>query len=192
MKFLYTFCFCILFVDSYSQGVPFDTFRVSRIRLQQDWKVEKMVVYEINKVKIGVDYKEYKKNIYKMWRSYKKSYKEVREDARKGEIGSIKILNCYIVIDSIYRLLKKEIKQKDTILLRHETFESVGLRCLMDMSIQLEKGTCAIFDENNKRIFGIIRKKGSWYKGHKHAWGGRRYYLPDHENYFFEARDWIS
>ena len=183
-----TICFCL---NVQGQGVPFDKYTTDTIKLK-DFTVKKIVSYKINSVTVYVNYEDYIKEHYVFWKRYHDGMKETAKEKRKGENINSDYELRYKVIDSIYKLLRKEVKTSDTIYLTQETFDNVGLRCLMDLDKQIDKGTCAIVDDKNNRQYIIIRQKGSVYRGPLNAWGGRRYFLLGQPNYFFEATDWIS
>ena len=177
----------LICLTSKSQSIPFDKYVTDTFRLT-DFTAKKIVAYEINSVTVYVNYEDYKNELYTFWKNYKKS----RKYKSSSNILNHDFENRYRVIDSVYKLLVKQIKIVDTIFLTQKSFSSVGLRCLMDLDRQIENRTCAIVDSNNVRQFIIIRKKGSWYRGPLESWGGRRYFLVDYKNYFYEATDWIS
>ena len=188
------FCFLILvFVKSYSQEVPFDKIlKESQVRLKKNWKAKKIVAYKINSVTVLLDYKDCKKEYKFMRKRYSQTMKDIKKDIKNGEYVPPEMIRRCVVVDSIYRLMKTQIKLSDTIYLTHSTFSDVGLLCLMDIDKQIDRGTCGIIDENNLRRFTVIRKKGSVYRGPLEAWGGRRYYLQNQEKYFYQVTDWIS
>jgi hypothetical protein len=98
----------------------------------------------------------------------------------------------YKVIDSIYNFVKKQIKIKDTIDLSQHVFDKVGLLSPIDFDLYIDKGECEIYDVKGIRQLVIIRKNEYYHCGPLCGWGGRRYYLVNKENYFYEATDWIS
>ncbi len=181
-----SFCLCV-----HGQSIPFDKYTTDTIRLK-DFTAKKIVAYEIHSVTVYVNYDDYKKELYIFWKRYNEGIKEISKEKRKGEYINSDYKPRYKVIDSVYKLLNKQIKTSDTIYLSQKPFDKVGLRCLMDLDKQIEKGTCAITDNKNNKQYIIIRQKGEWYRGPLNAWGGRRYFLIGQTSYFLEATDWIS
>ena len=98
----------------------------------------------------------------------------------------------YKILDSTYKLLKQQVKQKDTIFLDHEVYAKVDFRELIDFDKAIEDGKCAIIDNNNVRHYLIIRRKGSWILGPLNGGGERRYFLPGNKQPFYSIRDWSA
>jgi hypothetical protein len=173
------------------QGIPFDKSSDSVIYLKQ-FSSKKNVAYTINDVTVFMNRDDYKNDVEVVWKHYNEGLSPFQKEKILKEGASSDWNKRYILIDSVYKLLLVEIDSQDTIRLSEKTFNKAGLRGLANIDRLIENGKCAIIDENNVRHFKIIRRKGSWYRGPKEAWGGRRYYLPKKEKWFYQATDWIS
>lgn len=172
-------------------GIKLDKFTTDTLHLGQ-FSAEKIIAYKFQSVTFYVDYNDYLKSLKVFWTRYKDGMKGTKKEKAKGEYINPEYELRWLVIDSIYQSIRKLSKKQDTIYLTQKTFDKVGLRSLMDFDLQIEKGHCAIYNENNIQQTIIIRQKGSWYRGPLAAWGGRRYFLSGATNFFYEATDWIS
>lgn len=152
---------------------------IARIDTLALGKIEekKIVRYSIRNVQICIAAQTYLNSVESMRSRWKEYYSGTKQ---------------YKVIDSIYNYVKKQIKIKDTIDLSQQVFDKVGLLSPVSFDLLIDEGECEIYDEKGIRQLVIIRKNEYYHCGPLCAWGGRRYYLVNKENYFYEATDWIS
>jgi hypothetical protein len=138
---------------------------------------KKIVRYTISNVQICIEAHAFLKTVESMRDRWKEFYRGTEQ---------------FKVIDSIYNIVKEQIKIKEIIDVSQGVFDKVGLLSPVDFDQFIENGKCAIYNENNIRQFIIIRKEESYYCGPLCAWEGRRYYLLNVKNYFYEATDIVS
>ena len=174
------------------QSIPLDQYTIDTIYLK-DFTVKKIVSYKFRDVTFFVSYEDYKKELTIYWKRYTESMKRTAKSKQRGEYINPDYEPRYKLIDSVYQILKKESKSKDTIFLTHQIFDRVGLGSMNNFFPDLiEKSRCTIINNNNEKQSIIIRQKGSWYRGPLAAWGGRRYFLPGSQQFFISATDWVS
>ena len=192
MRLLITILTLTFFSKAFGQTIPFDKYTVDTFHLGQFF-AKKIVAYEYNTVTFFVDYRDYLKMHTIFWKRYKEGMKSSKKEKEKGEYINPDYEPRWLLIDSVYKVLKLQVRLKDTIFLTQKIFDKVGLGPGNNFFADLiEKNKCAIIDKERKRQFLIIRQKGSWYRGHLDAWGGRRYFLPGVRDFFIDATDWIS
>jgi hypothetical protein len=167
-------------------GSKLEQFTVDTLRLGE-LNAKKVIAYTIRRVTIQVEYSEYLNSLEVFWKRYKDGMNEIKRAAARGEYIDPKYEARWLLIDSVYRAIRKLSQEADTIHLSHTEFERLGLRPALDFDVQIEKGNCVIYNDEGIRQTVIIRQKGSL-----SYWGGRRYFLPGASTYFFEATDWVS
>lgn len=177
------------------EDIPFDKYATDTIHLKEDFKPKKVVAYKYRCVTFYVDYDDCKKAFTDALKIYNGMGADTNNEEDINEedecIGDLEKRRS--VLSLTVRYLEDREKISDTICLTQARFDKYELEPLQNfLPEQIEKGTCSIVDENNNRHFTIIRQQGSWYRGPRNAWGGRRYFLPGHLRYFIDATDWIS
>lgn len=181
-----------IFFKAQSQDKYYDTYTVDTLTLT-DINFKKVVSYKINSVTFLVNYDDYKKELYIYWKRYHDGMKGTKREKRKGEYINPDYEPRWRTFDSVYQLLKTQVKTQDTIYLNQKIFDKVGLGSLNNFfPDMIEKKNCAILDSDNKRHFIIIRHKGSKKTGNFTGTGGRIYFLPGDKKYFIGAMDWVS
>jgi hypothetical protein len=172
-------------------GQTRDHYTVDTIQLPE-FHVKKVVAYKLNQVTIYVSYKDFYKEYLPLYKRYKKGAKGIAKERKQGHYINPDYEPRFKILDTTFKYLKTQIKKADTVYLTQSTFDKYQLRELISFDQHIEKRTCAITDNINKRQYIIIRQKGSWYRGPLAAWGGRRYFLPGQTSYFLSGTDWIS
>ena len=181
-----------MFFKAQSQDKYYDSYTVDTLTLT-DVSFKKVVSYKINSVTFLVNYDDYKKELYIYRKRYHDGMKGTKREKRKGEYINPDYELRWRTIDSVYQLLKTQVKTEDTIYLNQQIFDKVGLGSLNNFfPDMIEKKNCAILDSDNKRYFIIIRHKGSKKTGNFTGTGGRVYFLPGDNKYFIGAMDWMS
>ncbi len=173
-------------------GIKLDKFTVDTLRLDQ-FKAKKIISYKLKSATFLVDYKDFMKMYTVFWKRNKVGKNYVRDAKRKGEYFNPNSEPMWLVMDSVYKILKSQVKVQDTIFLTHEPFNRVGFGTWNNFFGDLiEKGKCAILNSKGEQQFSIIKQTGSWYRDMLAAWGGRRYYFIGELIFFIDATDWIS
>jgi hypothetical protein len=173
MKVLLTQIIIVISLFTNAQQIKTTIGRIDTLALGK-LEAKKIVRYSINSVQICIAAQDYLNGVETM----RDRWKELDSGTEE-----------YKVIDSIYNFVKEQIKIKDTIDVSQHVFDKVGLSSLVDFDQFIDKGECEIYDEKGIRQIVIIRKNESYYCGPLCAWDGRRYYLVNKENYFYEATD---
>ncbi len=153
------------------------------------FKPSKVVAYNLSKITIYIDYEYYIKELHSLWGFYKNVIDRIKNSV---EYVNPEYKKRWVIIDSIYQIIKKSEKTQDTFYVSQKSFTKVGLRPLISFDKLIENGKCQIFDSNNVQQKAIIRLKGSWQKGPLQGWGGRKYFLFGQKYFFFEVSDWHS
>jgi hypothetical protein len=174
---------------SNGQIIPYDNYTVDTLHLEY-FNAKSIIAYNFDSVTFYVDYEDYKKEFYSLWETYHNGIKERAKAKRKGYYYNKDYEKRWPFIDSVYSVLTRQIKERDTIYLSHKLFFSAGLSDLNDFFPNLiEKNKCTITNAKGERQTILIRQKGSHIKGAE-SFGGRRYFLVGHLEYFIEATDW--
>ena len=178
--------------NAYSQDKYYDTYSVDTITLSEV-HFKKVVSYKINSVTFLVNYDDYKSELYIYWKRYHDGMKGTKREKRRGEYINPTYEPRWKTFDSVYQILKTQVKSQDTVYLNQSIFDKVGLAALNNFfPDMIEKKNCAIIDRDNKLHYIIIRHKGSKKTGNFTGTGGRIYFLPGAKKYFIGAMDWIS
>jgi hypothetical protein len=189
MRLLFIILTSFTWISSFAQ--PFDKYTVDTIRLAE-LKIKKVVAYKLKQVTIYVKYKDFMKEFTPLYKRYKDGMKGTDKEREQGHYINPHYEPRFSILDTTFKLLQSQIKIADTVFLTQTTFDRYQLREIIDFDKYIEKGACAIRDNDNNQHFIVIRQKGSWYRDLLAAWGGRRYFLPGQIEFFFSATDWIS
>ena len=177
---------------SYSQKPLYDQYRTDTIYLEKIY-FKKVVSYKIGSIIFLVDYSDFKDNLYSFWKKYQKENRLAEKEKHNGVVVNPAYEPRWRLIDSVYKIIKTQIKTQDTIFLSQEIFDKVGIGPWGNFFPDLiEQNECAIFDENQKQHFTIVRQTGTKIRGPLDGYGGRAYFLPGQKQYFIAALDWIS
>ena len=150
-------------------------------------KIKDILVYDISGTKICIKRKKYLKGVKAVYKRYEKWLKESKESDENYNF----LKTRFEFLDSIYTIAKKHNKN-DTLFLKNHLFDNAGFSPLTDFDKLIEKNQAVILDNNDIMQNRIIRKKVSYYRNAWDAWAGRRYFLSNNDEYFYEATDWVS
>jgi len=172
--------------------IMLDTYPVDTIVLKE-FTEKKIVAYNINSVTVFVKYEDYKSEFDAIWERYHQMEMRMTEtEAKDKDDDDLEYEARWKLMDSVHSLLETRVQYSDTVYLSHEIFTRVGFGCLMNLSKQIEAGTCAVTDKKNKRHYTIIRRPVSRHRGRMNISGGRQYFLPKSKTCFYEVTDWIT
>lgn len=173
-------------------GIKLDKLTVDTLSLGQ-FNAKKIISYKLNTATFLVDYNDFMKMYTVFWKRYKTGQNYIRDAKRKGQYYNPNSEAMWLVLDSVYKVLKSQVKIQDTIFLTHEPFNRVGFGTWNNFFGDLiEKGNCAILNNKGERQFFIIKHKGFWYRDILAAWSGRRYFFIGEHYFFIDVTDWIS
>jgi hypothetical protein len=189
------FIFFIFFIFSWHGSRCQDTngykFGEKDTILLTEFKAGKVIAYKVSYVTFYFNLQECEKDFSFFWRNYEDNIKQLKKDRKRGKPDDDPEYNRRaMVMDSVHTILQNK-SDRDTVFLTEIIFKQAGLRGF-DIEKYIDEGKCAVADSNNKMHYLIIRQKLSYYKGPLNAWGGKRYFLPGYDNYFYQAIDWIS
>ena len=190
MRLLLIILTAFTWTNSFGQ-IPLDNYTVDTIHLLK-FHAKKVVAYKLKQVTVYVSYQNFYKEFLPLYKRYKEGVKGIEKERKRGEYINPDYEPRFRILDSTYKFLKAQVKTADTVYLTQTTFDKYQLRELIDFDKHIEKGTCAITDNNKDPHYIIIRQKGSWYRGPLAAWSGRRYFLPGQTEFFLSGTDWIS
>jgi hypothetical protein len=191
MKRLISFLVLLSSIISNGQGISYNNFITDTIYLKP-FTASKIVSYEFDSVTFYVDYEDYKKEFYSLWKTYHNGMKDAEKAKRNGQYYNKDYEKRWPFIDSIYSILINQVLKNDTIFLTHKMFAKAHLSDLNDFFPNLiEKNRCSILSKDGMRQTILIRQNGSYIHGSS-SFGGRRYFLLGHKEYFIQATDWES
>ncbi len=194
LSLIQPFCLTVLlcfFHLSKAQQSPFQVYTQDTIHLKKV-SYRKTAAYNLDSVMIFMNYKDFKKEYHNIWSIYNRGMKFGRKAKKKGGYVNPEYEPRYKVIDSFYKLVRKQARGADTIYLSQAVFDPFQVCPVCHLIPKLlEKGDCAIKDELQVRHFLIIRQKGSGSTGPSTAASGRAYFLQGAKQPFFSVLDGI-
>jgi hypothetical protein len=172
-----------------TQSIALDGYKIDSIHLL-NFSSKKVIAYKLNYVTVYFSQNDCKKDcreLFKVYHCEKPKGKRVyTNEYRSTDYGKRKIL-----LDSIYDLLHIRNLSSDTIFIDEKAFQAAGLRGF-DIGKYLDNSQCVVVNQSGIPQSILIRQRGSWYRGPLAAWGGRRYFLPGFDLFFYQETDWIS